>query len=252
MPLPGNKPITQDIRSASIADTIDYVKRSSDGQTDSDSVDNDATADELATKKICGYVKAVGPAGETAVAGAHVELHRVLPMSEQIARLSSDVVTHCRKLLLDELPPLSLYDDVADNAPVIAYTELLQLLRMPGYEMLVAAARGNSDIFFSQLLRNNPAILRPLLCYYHPISLASDCSATAITDSAGFFHFPISREEAQARCGYRFSVCRSISPNLFITLYNPAPAGWYTHWNVFREDVITLRTRHPLALAASY
>jgi protein tyrosine phosphatase (PTP) superfamily phosphohydrolase (DUF442 family) len=235
----------QKIGTESVASTIDYLRYETRQERQT------IHRFDLSAQHISGCVLAVQGAEEIPVAGARVELHRVESLRAQTACLSNDVLDHCRTLLLTRMRPVELYlagDNVVD-APLTRFDDILKLRDIPGYELLVAAAKSQPNNSFTKLLCNNPAILQPLLCYYHPNSFPAVCTAHATTDAAGFFHFSVAEQgNLDEQPGYRFIVRRSISHNLYVTLYNPTPAAWHTYWDLPDDKTVTLRTRHPLAL----
>lgn len=202
-------------------------------------------------KIIRGRVLVACDGVEQPTTNVRVELYTVSPLKAVASALPKEVLDHCRTLLLEKSQPIDLYpsaNHVADG-PVISFADILKLRETPGYELLAAAAKSQSDASFTQLLCNNPAILQPLLCYYHPGIFSAACTDHTTTDAAGFFNFAVVESgNAEEQPGYRFIVRRSISRNLFFTLYNPMPAAWHTHWNLSDDKTVTLRTRHPLAL----
>lgn len=188
---------------------------------------------------------------EAPVADALVELHAIDPLRSIEKSLPGPVLMHLRALLRDGFAPVDLYrhaDHVID-APTISIADIHLLQRIPGYELLVSAARLRSEAAFRQMLCNNPAILRPLLCYYHPCSFSSHRVATVMSDQRGAFRFPMLRtDELAAQPGYYFIVRRQISRHLFATLYEPMPVTWHAYWEDADAEPIRLATRHPLAL----
>lgn len=204
-------------------------------------------------KALGGQVLAAHNGGELAVAGARVELYSVSPLRSVVRDMPKSVLVHLRALLLEKALPIDLYQcggHVAD-APIIDFADVLRLHEVPGYELLVAAAKSQPDASFKQMLCNNPAVLQPLLCYYHPGSFSAACVASTISDAAGFFQFSVPKfDSADEQPGYCFIVRRPISSSFYITLYSPTPAAWHTHWNWSTGKTVTLRTRHPLALRA--
>lgn len=209
-------------------------------------------AEQEKRRLLRGHVVAVaGDGAEEPVADALVELHAIDPLRTIETALSAPVLGHLRALLRDGFAPVDLYrhvDHVFD-APTISIADIHLTQRIPGYELLVSAARLRSDAAFRKLLCNYLAILRPLLCYYHPCSFASHRVATVMSDDRGAFRFPVlRREEIAAQPGYYFVVRRQISPHLFATLYEPMPVTWHAYWEDADEEPIRLATRHPLAL----
>ena len=202
---------------------------------------------------LAGQVLAAYNGGELAVVGARVELHCVSPLRQVVRDMPEAVLAHLRALLQERAMPVDLYacgGHVID-APLVDFADVLRSREMPGYELLVAAAKSQSDASFKRLLGNNPLILKPLLCYYHPGSFPAACVAGTISDAAGFFRFAMPQYGgADEQPGYHFVVRRPISSSFYITLYNPTPAAWYTHWSWPAGKTVALRTRHPLALRA--
>ena len=234
---------TETIAPASIANTIEYLKRENSRESSS-------TPNCNIEQKIRGRVLGVQDAQEVPIAGVQVELQITGSLKMQAASLPDSVLINFRKLFLERLQPVDLYNNamasIADE-PVTQFADVAQLPNVPGYELLAAAAKSHSDASFRQLLGNNPAIFQPLLCYYHPTSMPAVYSVVTMTDAAGFFNF-LNPQVDEEQLGYRFVVRRSISANLYISLYNPSPAGWYTYWGLCDSEAINLRTRHPLAL----
>ncbi len=228
------------VKSTPIADTIDNLKRES--------------FRELAPQcnprqKIHGRILGIQDLQQVSVAGAQVELQIVASLKTLATSLPDSVLSNFRKLFLERLRPVDLYASAATSivdVPATQFADIAQLPNVPGFELLAAAAKSLSNTSFRQLLGNNPAIFQPLLCYYHPTSMPAVYSMTTVSDTAGFFNFSVMQLDDE-QTGYRFVVRRSISPNLYVSLYNPSPAGWYTHWGLRNEDGITLRSRHPLA-----
>lgn len=233
------------IQSATISSTLDYLKRDTPRESIASNCGNQQ-------RKISGCVIGVQDVQETPLARVQVELHSVGSLKALATSLPDSVLSNCRKLFLEQLKPIDLYNNAQSffaDAPTTQFSDVAQLINVPGYELLVAAAKSHSDALFRQLLGNNPTVFQPLLCYYHPNSLPAVCSAITVTDTAGFFNFSIAEpDEAEGQLGYRFVVRRAISSSLYISLYNPSPSGWYTYWDWPDVNPIELRTRHPLAL----
>lgn len=235
----GSASIESTIERLSAADMPKYVPR--------------FNAERAPGKIILGRIVATDGDNEQPVAAAHVDLYTVGSLKSVARNLPAAVLAHSRALLLESSLPIDLYScgsHVAD-APVVSFADVLQLREIPGYELLAAAAKSQPDASFKQLLCNNPSILKPLLCYYHPGSFPAVCAASTLSDAAGFFQFAVPQHGDDGEPpGFRFIVRRSISSSLYVTLYNPTPAAWHTHWDWPDHKSITLRTRHPLALRA--
>ena len=201
-------------------------------------------------RTVSGHVLTVAGGAEQPVSGARVELHAVSPLSTVVDTLSESVISHLRSLLLERPAPVDLYQyggHVID-APTISFADIMLLRYLPGYELLCSAAKLQGDGSFRQMLCNNPAILRPLLCYYHPCSFTSKCVAIVHSDNRGAFQFPVLQiDDLDEQSGYFFIARKQISEHLFVTLYEPSPITWHTHWHAFDDEPIGLRTRHPLA-----
>lgn len=235
---------------ASIESTIDQLHTANSSQQASQR--NCGSAQE---RNISGHVLAIPVAThggmELPVADASVELYAVSSLHAVASDLPKTVLDHCRTLLLERAQPIDLYQGgghVVDE-PLISFADVLQLREIPGYELLAAAAKSQSDTSFKRLLCSNAAISKPLLCYYHSGSFPAVCAANATTDAAGFFQFTVPQfRDANDQLGYSFIVRHRISSSLYITIYNPTPAAWYTHWDWPIDKMVTLRTRHALAV----
>jgi hypothetical protein len=207
--------------------------------------------DSIEERNVSGQVLATHDGAEQPVIDACVELYAVSPLKVVANSLPKAVLDHCRTLLLGKAKPIDLYPcggHVADM-PLVSFADIQQLCEIPGYELLAAAAKSQPDTSFKRLLSSNPAILRPLLCYYHPASFPAVHVASAFTDTAGFFRSTVLDScNADEQFGYLFIIRNRISKSIYTTLYNPSPATWYTHWNWSNDKSVTLRTRHPLAL----
>lgn len=190
---------------------------------------------------------------EQPVGGVQVDLHAVSSLNDVADDLPKELLSHCRMLLREKPASIDLYrkaDEIVD-APLIGYDDIVRLPEIPGYELLAAAAKSHDDVSFEQQLRNNAAILRRLLCYYHPGLFSDVCSASVTTDAAGRFRFTVQQcASVGEQVGYRFAVRRPISSSLYVMLYDPSPAAWYTRWDWMDIDNVVLRTRHPFALRA--
>lgn len=213
------------------------------------------------TKIISGRVVALvdddTDTDERPLGGVQVDLHAVSSLNDVVHDLPPALLAHSRTLLLGHARPMDLYrgsDNIAD-APIISFADIVLLRELPRYALLVASAKLQSDAAFKQQLCSSPEILHSLLCYYHPGYFSAQCCASTTADANGYFQFSIQHyakgsADANKQPGYRFSVRRPITSNLYLTLYNPTPAAWYTRWDWSNTDSITLRTRHPLALRA--
>jgi hypothetical protein len=185
---------------------------------------------------------------EQPLGGVQVDLYAVSSLNDVAEDLPPELLTHCRMLLLDKPAPVDLYGELADT-PLIGFDHIVRLPEIPGYEMLVAAAKSHDDASFKQQLRNNPTIFRRLLCYYHPGLFSDVCSTSVITDAAGSFRFTVEQcANVDEQVGYRFAVRRPISSSLYVMLYDPSPAAWYTRWDWSDTDNVVLRTCHPFAV----
>lgn len=208
---------------------------------------------QAACKKrlLMGNVLAVANDIEVPVVGALVELHAVSPLHAIASQLSAPVLAHLRALLLEGVAAVDLYQGAEHvvDAPSISIADIDLLKRIAGYELLVSAARLQPDVAFRQMLCNCPAILRPLLCYYHPCSFSSQRIAVVASDQRGAFQFSVQQsEDIGAQSGYYFIVRRQFSGNLFVTLYEPSPITWHARWENLDQELIKLSTRHPQAL----
>lgn len=191
------------------------------------------------------------PSNQQPVAGVQVDLYAVSSLNDVSDDLPHELLMHCRKLLLDKPAPIDLYGSNNElvDAPLIGFDDIVRLRDIPGYELLAAAAKSHDDASFKQQLRNNPTIFRRLLCYYHPGLFSDVCSTSVITDAAGNFQFTVHQcANVDEQVGYRFAVRRPISTSLYVMLYDPTPAAWYTRWDWSDIDTVVLRTRHPFAL----
>ena len=207
-----------------------------------------APAVDSTAKIITGQILALYDDTEQSVAGVQVDLYAVSSLNDVADDLPTELLTHCRMLLLDKPAPVDLYSELADT-PLIDFDDILRLPEIPGYEMLVAAAKSHDDASFKQQLRNNPTIFRRLLCYYHPGLFCDVYSTSVITDANGSFRFTVPQSaNADEQVGYRFAVRRPISSSLYVMLYDPSPAAWYTRWDWSDTDNVVLRTRHPFAV----
>jgi len=211
------------------------------------------TVRSVGVKTIWGQVVAMCDADERPLAGVQVDVYAVSSLNDVMHDLPIALLAHIRALLLEKNAPLDLYrsgGDIADM-PLISFADVLRLRDIPGYELLAAAAKSQADEAFKQQLCGIPAIFQPLLCYYHPGHFSAVCSASITTDANGRFQFSVQQgANVNAQPGYRFVVRRPITNSLYLTLYNPTPAAWYTRWDWSNIDAVTLRTRHALALRA--
>ena len=203
-------------------------------------------------KVISGRVVALLDSDEEhAVTGANVEVYQVCPLRTIAAGLPSEVLENIRAFVLGRFKPLDVYSHcghVADD-PVVSFVDIQRLRDVPGFELIETAAASSSDSAFEQHLRNNLAVFRSLLFYYHSNSLPAVRVHTTTTNALGRFYCEVvEQDDIREQPGYYFKVRRFISANLFITLYNPMPAAWFTHWDVAGDRTVTLRTRHPLAV----
>ncbi len=202
------------------------------------------------TDCISGQLLAVGD-DERVVVGARIELHAVSPLQTVLRDLSADALAHIRQLLVQGPTPLHIYAPsrhVADR-PQVGFDDIERLRDAPGFELLTSAARLQADPAFRQLLANYPAIARPLLAYYHPCSFSSSCLGVVNTDSTGMFRFPVLRHgDPLTEPGYYFVARRAVSSSLFVSLYEPSPISWYTHWDLRGCALVTLRSSHPFAI----
>jgi len=203
-------------------------------------------------RNIRGQLLSVHGDVELPVEGAHVEIHSVASLKKVTTELPDSVLAHCRTLLL-EAAPIDLCQSskhVVDE-PLLGFADVQNLRDIPGYELLAAAARSQEDASFRRLLGSNPAIARLLLCYYHPASFSAMQLACAVTNAMGCFQYTLLEPaSADDKPGYLFIARHKISSSLYVTLYNPTPATWYTHWDWPEEKAVILRTRHPSALRA--
>jgi len=204
-------------------------------------------------KKICGQLLSVHGDVELPVEGARIEIHSVMSLKRVIIGLPGTVLAHCRMLLLEAAKPIDLYQPSKHiaEAPLISFADVQKLCEIPGHELLVSAARSQEDTSFRRLLGSNLAIAQLLLCYYHPTSFPAVHTANAVTNEVGCFQSTVLETgNADDRAGYLFIARHKISSCLYITLYNPTPATWYTHWDLPEDKAVILRTRHPFALRA--
>lgn len=206
---------------------------------------------EAKRRLLTGHVLAAGEC-ETPIVNALVELYAISPLGTVAPYLSAPVLAHLRSLLFrGDFTTIDLYEQAEHvvDAPNISIADIHLLKQAFGYELVASAARLQPDAAFRQMLCNYPAILRPLLCYYHPCSFTSQRLATAVTGHDGEFLFPVRQSgDIDAQYGYYFIVRKQVSGNLFITLYDPSPITWHARWEDVDETPIKLSTRHPLAL----
>lgn len=207
--------------------------------------------EEDTRRNISGQLLDVSGAIEVPVENALIEVHAVTPLKQVVNTLSCSVLAHCRKLLLETVTPVDLYQaskHVADK-PLLSFADVQRLRDIPGYELLAAAARSQTDASFKRLLYSNPTIAGLLLCYYHPASFPVVHLTNTTTDDMGRFQCAVLESgNADERQGYLFIARHKVSSHLYITLYHPTPVTWYTHWELSGEGFVTLRTRHPLTL----
>lgn len=200
-------------------------------------------------KIISGRLLSVHANEELPVEGAKIEIHAVKPLKWVANTLPKAVLGHCRTLLLEKLRPIDLYRSsghVADT-PLVSFSDVLQVRDIPGCELLAAAARSQTDDSFRHLLGSNSEIARLLLCYYHPASFSCAPVADATTDETGLFQCTLlEADNADDRSGHLFIARHTISSNLYVTLYKPMPATWHTYWKWPANNMVTLRTSHPL------
>jgi len=204
-------------------------------------------------RNIGGQLLSVHGDVELPVEGAHVEIHSVAALKKVTNELPASVLAHCRTLLLEAAHPIALRQSskhVADE-PLLSFADVQNLRDIPGYELLATAARSQEDASFRRLLGSNLAIARLLLCYYHPASFSAMLMASVVTNAVGCFQCTLLEPgNADDKPGYLFIARHKISSNLYVTLYNPTPAGWYTHWDWPEDKTVILRTCHPSALRA--
>jgi hypothetical protein len=198
---------------------------------------------------------------ELPVCNAVVEVYEVEPWWLILPKIPVDILGKLRQVIAGTLVPPSLpvppRPGPVENAAFIARTSAARKAPSPQAAMdfvhLRPAAMSANDFAFRQVLVDQEALIRPLLCWLWPRFVTYHLVGTATTDQCG--HFQLCFFKGFGNTGptnlYFKAKTRFLfwPPTSYIYIYDPTPIGCHTWWNYVCGSEVHLVTTSPWAHA---
>ncbi|MEP7101696.1 MAG: hypothetical protein ABI781_14385, partial [Burkholderiales bacterium] len=114
------------------------------------------------------------------------------------------------------------------------------------------AAMSSSDLAFRQALIDNALLVRPLLCWFTPLSVSMQRVGTAYTDDCGHFRTTIFKSIFNPdQPDLYFKATQRLFGFFDVVIYAPTPVACHTWWNYLCGSEVSLHTSHPLAVTCA-
>lgn len=138
------------------------------------------------------------------------------------------------------------------ETPRVDATAIASLHEAAGNTSLRYAAVSGSDLAFRQALIDNAALIRPLLCWFHPWLVTIRRVGTAFTDNCGHFRTSIFKSIFNPdQPDLYFRATQRLFGFFDITIYAPTPIACHTWWDYVCGTEVSLFTSHPLAITCA-
>lgn len=196
------------------------------------------------------------------VCNATVNVYEVEPIEILIPRLTDEIIEKIRQVIINPPPPppdgpfealqssTRLETMSASRDLTLSSQASAAQLALSSATDLQFLARSTSTSQFRQVLVNNAALIRYILCLFFPF-VVTYLVATATTDECGhfetfFFHGCFNPDAPNLY----FTVEQQVFPFPFppFTLYAPIPIPCYTYWSYVCGTEVTLYTTNPFAI----
>lgn len=191
------------------------------------------------------------------VCNATVEIYEVDPIHVIVPKIPKDLLDRLREIILRPIPwpdpPPELQRELPPGPfPAPRALPLSNPQALTDNTGLRFAALSGSDLALRQALIDNAVLVRPLLCWLHPLLVTMQRVGTAYTDDCGHFRTTIFKGIFNPDQPDLYFKARQRLFGFFdVTIYAPTPIACHTWWNYVCGSEVSLYTSHPLAITCA-